>query len=910
MLGISDYEMHYLLSLHDEVLKEVFLHTRPENVRNVPMHVWLGLRDLMKDLLVEHTFHCYVWYHRQFKETAVERFPNHEELQHVHRLMGMYFGNIVSDAIRKERMIEMQPLVLNQLPVWHSKAVINERRCAESVFHFIGAKMWKEAVKEMCTLEYVYACIVSGYGFDVVNNLFIVTEELKFLAMKGIENQTGVTKSNKESARDQETQQLELLTKRADHYLRWLQRDISKITTIQSTTHHRTPIVKDEHVNYIRNKICMTAANQPKCSMVRQDYYQLLSNTETKCIPSLSSWFRIKAMGGHSQFSTLLAILHGHKEIVSAVQYNADGSKFVSSSYDKTLRLWDSISGKCLQSFEGHTDEVNSVVFNCDGSKIISGSSDNVIKVWDIVSGNCIHTLHAHKKKVSSVAKNAVNSKIVSGSWDHSVILWDSNTGELLRHWKEHVQDVTCVAYSDDGMTIASGSDDGTIKIWDEAKAYAKYTLQFHTRRVNAIALSKDGSKLISGSDDKIAQVWNVFTGERLICMDEHISAVTAVAFSADHGKYASGSRDGEIMIWNDLHGKIYQVLDHHTQCITGLSLNHYHNRLISSSADCTIMHWDIVNTTDESIDNSKHLYQGHNGPVITVLFCDHGQGILSASSDKSIRYWNIGDGEGHKFLPDHKDVITAMDIHPEGLYIATGCADGIVRIWQYTRKLCAFSIIEGNPIDDLCYSHDGRRILTVALNKIKIWDALRDNALQWTIPTVGGSISFASFHPTGNKLVYCSDDVVYIVGMNKASVTSDDNILHELLGHEDRVIAAKFHPDGTFLVSASADHSLRIWDTETGALMHVLEGHTGKVNCVSYYKDGSRIVSGSDDKTVRIWESKTGKCIAVFEEHTANVRSVAFSPDGNKIVSGGDDRKVFVWDAVEVDDMLNCERN
>ncbi len=91
------------------------------------------------------------------------------------------------------------------------------------------------------------------------------------------------------------------------------------------------------------------------------------------------------------------------------------------------------------------------------------------------------------------------------------------------------------------------------------------------------------------------------------------------------------------------------------------------------------------------------------------------------------------------------------------------------------------------------------------------------------------------------------------------------------------------FSPDGTRIVSGSADNTVRLWDAATGQpIGQPMTGHTGAVSSVAFSPDGTRIVSGSGDKTVRVWDADTGQPIGEpLTGHTDTVTSVAFSPDG-----------------------------
>jgi WD40 repeat protein len=75
----------------------------------------------------------------------------------------------------------------------------------------------------------------------------------------------------------------------------------------------------------------------------------------------------------------------------------------VSGSGDKTLRLWDVASGKCVKTLEGHSDYVSSVSFSKDNKIVVSGSGDNTLRLWDVATGKCVKTLEGHSDYVRSV---------------------------------------------------------------------------------------------------------------------------------------------------------------------------------------------------------------------------------------------------------------------------------------------------------------------------------------------------------------------------------------------------------------------------------------------------------------------------------------------------------------------------
>ena len=117
-------------------------------------------------------------------------------------------------------------------------------------------------------------------------------------------------------------------------------------------------------------------------------------------------------------------------------------------------------------------------------------------------------------------------------------------------------------------------------------------------------------------------------------------------------------------------------------------------------------------------------------------------------------------------------------------------------------------------------------------------------------------------------------------------------------------VWSAAYSADGSRIVSAGEDGTVRQWDAKRGlAIGEPLRGHQGGVLSAAYSADGSRIVSAGDDGTVRQWEAKSGRAIGEpLRGHQGTVFSAAYSTDGSRIVSAGADGMVRQWDPAWVD--------
>ena len=119
------------------------------------------------------------------------------------------------------------------------------------------------------------------------------------------------------------------------------------------------------------------------------------------------------------------------------------------------------------------------------------------------------------------------------------------------------------------------------------------------------------------------------------------------------------------------------------------------------------------------------------------------------------------------------------------------------------------------------------------------------------------------------------------------------------LYGHQDRVNAIAFSPDGKTLASGSGgiskDFSVRLWNPENGQEKQKLTGHGDRVYGIAFSPDGQKIATGSRDETIKIWNVKTGKVLQTLEGSTFSVDSLVFSQNGQTLVSTNY-RDIKVW--------------
>ena len=128
---------------------------------------------------------------------------------------------------------------------------------------------------------------------------------------------------------------------------------------------------------------------------------------------------------------------------------------------------------------------------------------------------------------------------------------------------------------------------------------------------------------------------------------------------------------------------------------------------------------------------------------------------------------------------------------------------------------------------------------------------------------------------------------------------TNTWNPLRSLVGHSHFISDIVISSDGQFALSGSWDHTLRLWDINTGATTRRFIGHSGDVLSVAFSADNRQIVSASRDKTIKLWNTLAECKYTITDDgHTEWVSAVRFSPSTTNpvIVSAGWDKKVKVW--------------
>ncbi|TKB14185.1 MAG: WD40 repeat domain-containing protein [Mesorhizobium sp.] len=293
---------------------------------------------------------------------------------------------------------------------------------------------------------------------------------------------------------------------------------------------------------------------------------------------------------------------------------------------------------------------------------------------------------------------------------------------------------------------------------------------------------------------------------------------------------------------------------------------------------------------------------EGHRDAVVWLAVSADGHEIMSASTDRMIKLWDIDGKRLIRDLGAHKDMARTALFMPDGKTALTAGDDGEIVLRQLSdgAVLHVFSSGLNGGVNKLAITSDGKRAVSGhnTMGKVIVWDIEKGSALHvmaghfWPVSAVAVS-------PDGTRALTASID-----GELKLWDIVAGRELRSWHGHDRGAYGAVFTADGHHAVTGSGDCTIKLWDLDSFKEVRRFDGHSETVYALALSADGKRLASGSLDGTARLWNMDTGAGIAEFDPGTGPIYAVAFAADGT-LLTGGIDRTIRDWPAAGGDGVV-----
>lgn len=350
------------------------------------------------------------------------------------------------------------------------------------------------------------------------------------------------------------------------------------------------------------------------------------------------------------------SIFKGHQDAIKAVCVTPDCKYIVSGGRDKTIRIWDINSAKCIYIQKENTKNITSIAVTPDSRYYLSGGDNGVIKMRNIETGElCIEFQKVYSEVTTIVVTND-GKYALSGLDNGRIYRWDLQTGKNVMIYEKHPADI---GYS--GIIRSSNREiayNNFITNLEYAYTYNsdKFTFYGHADRINTLSIFSSDTYFVTGSDDNTIRLWDLNSGQCLWILGgyhwESIASIYSLNITPNR-RYII-SKSGKIDIWKVgwIKYKFPPMIRFFLWCFDrSRPIRTFHDT--AYSINCIMIDSDgkrvIVSSGQQGtlyllkLRNGKctHILEGHKKKV-NVLVGSNNKHVIAGSIDGVIQLWNL----------------------------------------------------------------------------------------------------------------------------------------------------------------------------------------------------------------------------------------------------------------------------
>jgi WD40 repeat protein len=474
----------------------------------------------------------------------------------------------------------------------------------------------------------------------------------------------------------------------------------------------------------------------------------------------------------------------------SALTFTPDGKTLLATA-GGVVQTWDVATRRPGHTLAGHVGGIRDLAVAPDGKTAVTSSTDRTARVWDLGTGK---TRFLIEGDFFRVAYSADGKLIAAAGQGYNARAWDAHTGELRGVFRQKdISQLGAVAFSADGAWLACAVPDRVVKVWDVPRGLAKppdplpdltlppstpeevVTLAEHPGGAGAIAFAPEGDGLFTGTlGSALSRLWDGGSGRLRAEMLVDGINLRAAAFSRDGRRFATGTVGGVVALRDGSTGRLeelFHVRPARTVSaeLRGLAFSP-EGKTLAVALDTTISRgpsgevhlWDLsaqksagvielpagvravaylpdgsalvtaagdlVKLWDPATRQERAVCKGHTGEVTCLAVAPDGARLVSGGADKTLKVWDAKTGNLLRTLEGHTAAVRGVAWSPDGKLLASSGADGAVRLWDADggKKRAVISLPANAAAGPIAFRADGKVLAGGVGNAVKLWDVAK----------------------------------------------------------------------------------------------------------------------------------------------------------------------------------------
>jgi WD40 repeat protein len=555
------------------------------------------------------------------------------------------------------------------------------------------------------------------------------------------------------------------------------------------------------------------------------------------------------------------------------LRFSPDGRWLAASGgEDGRLRVWNLASPTPID-LVGHRNTVSDFKFAPSSTEILSVDVDGVLFRWHLPDGtrNAVQIANGPLTDIS--LSSAADT--VSGVRQSRVEIWRVDSAPMLE-WRSE-SGASRPRFSPDGRLLAFANGTG-ITIRERSSGRHQVLRGSEAGHVLTLSLSGDNAYLAVTSTDYEVTLWNLRNHTFQTYRTEH--GVSPTTFSQDGKWFVYGDARGVLRVLELPHSRTH-VLRGHRGPASGVVFSPDDRWLVSSGAeDFAIRIWDLWRPTSIQLDGSA-------GRIYKLAYSADGTKLAaSAALQVMVEFWTLPDGVRRR-LVGHRAEVDEVAFSPSGRRLASASSDKTVKVWDLDgdTNLTLHDELMG-ATQRVRFLSENRLVSAGVDGWIWLWDLERQQPRR--IGKHDAGVWHLEVSADRQRLITASAD-------RTVRIFSDAGQQSVLRGHKDEVLMALFSPSGQMAASSGRDGEVRLWDMKTGT-SRLLGTHQGPVETIAFSRDGALLASGGQDGLVQIFTIGSGER-RVLVGHNALVKQVLFAGDNQRLISVSLDGTMRIWD-------------